>query len=1042
MRYIFPPKAYNALGTATSLNIESWAEFNENVYAFHYDGKSKIIEKKSPGIGSLRMVYNRLNEPVLSQDDDELAKNNTWNYVQTDGQGRSVRSGQMQLPATYTREALQTLFDSFTDAKQFEERDTIQTTSFRKYTNRSFPLALRTYINDATWKKIHYFDDYNFRYNDSYSGSISAYGFQTNPYNSTAYSVTNAKGLITGGLHKIDNFGDFAFPSSVFYDDKNRPLQSIVYQDLYARNQSDTKYNFVGESLINQMIYRKNGDLDRIRTTENILDHSGRTKEIYYTLKEGTVDKVPRLKMCSLFFDNIGRLKTKMVQPNANAISSLQSGTWTTANIWTNNTIPSLTTPAVINFGHTVTIPANTTVQAGTLYDAGKLTFLTNAKLQMGSLAPVKGAALQVIEYSYNVLGQLRGVNLDASGNPQVSQDKLFSYKIDYHEDGRLFNGSISKFSWKSQNSPQNRNYTYTYDRSNKLTNAQFSGVGAENYSVSTDYDVNGNIQHLQRYSKTGTNTYGLVDNLTYSYTGTGNKLQKVDDAVTGNAIANDFRDVVGNDYTFSADGKITKDNNKSIFNIKYNFLDLVSKVTFNDSTKVEFFYTSTGERRQRKVTKNGVTSYTLYDGEMIYQFTGNVTSLNDFKVSEIQNGEGRFVNGKLEYAYTDHIGNLRLSYKDSSGVAFITQSQSYDPWSNINAGSEYQLAGIQGDRYFVSGQETDNITGNILLDWRHYDSVTGRMNSYDPEDPYENISGFSYSLNNPVSTIDPDGRNPVILVAFIIGGGLNVATNWSKLGGGWKGAGQAIGYFVSGGVGGVVSLTNPLGGGAITSAANATIDIVTGNVPDFKSPEDALLYVGKEAAYGAATSFAGAQAGKIIGPALSKLGNSIGGWFKNSFQAYARESLQTVLIDGKPITTTIDVGIKATKTYVAKALGGSLGKTLANAESNVLNPNQIHFMQSSIKNSTGEFTVLGNARDLSQGMLDPKKLTMNVWKDAEGKIWTLDHRRLAAFKFSGLDKAPVNWADPTGQMWKMTTKTGGSSIWLKLGNGTGITIK
>jgi hypothetical protein len=83
----------------------------------------------------------------------------------------------------------------------------------------------------------------------------------------------------------------------------------------------------------------------------------------------------------------------------------------------------------------------------------------------------------------------------------------------------------------------------------------------------------------------------------------------------------------------------------------------------------------------------------------------------------------------------------------------------------------------------------------------------------------------------------------------------------------------------------------------------------------------------GKEAALGTATSFVGAQAGKIVGPALARLGNSIGGWFKNSFQAYARESIQTILIDGKPITTTIDVGIKATKTYVSKGLGSSVGR-------------------------------------------------------------------------------------------------------------------
>jgi hypothetical protein len=42
-----------------------------------------------------------------------------------------------------------------------------------------------------------------------------------------------------------------------------------------------------------------------------------------------------------------------------------------------------------------------------------------------------------------------------ANGNLQTSSDKLFSYKIDYHEDGRYFDGSISKQTWKAQNSPK-----------------------------------------------------------------------------------------------------------------------------------------------------------------------------------------------------------------------------------------------------------------------------------------------------------------------------------------------------------------------------------------------------------------------------------------------------------------------------------------------------------------------------------------------------------------------------------------------------------
>jgi RHS repeat-associated protein len=406
----------------------------------------------------------------------------------------------------------------------------------------------------------------------------------------------------------------------------------------------------------------------------------------------------------------------------------------------------------------------------------------------------------------FNVRGQLRGVNLDANENPQVSQDKLFSYKIDYHEDGRYFDGSISKQTWLAKTPPSVagglRSYLYTYDIANRLTNAQYSGVGNENYSVSQSYDVNGNIQNLQRNSKTGANTWGLVDNLTYGYLNTGNKLQKVDDAVTGNAIASDFRDVSGNDYAYSVDGKLTKDGNKNITNIRYNYLDLVSTIKFANGDSVSYSYSSTGSRIQRKVTKAGQPdSYTIYDGSMVYTYAGASPTLASFGISEIQNSEGRYVNGKLEYGYTDHVGNLRLSYKDSLGVAFVTQSQSYDPWSNVNFGSEYYLSVNQGDRYLVSGKETDNLTGNILLDWRDYDSVTGRMNSFDPANQSMSMSGYAYCGNNPVMRIDPDGRFAFVpfLVGALVSG--HIGGVISGIGGGSYGKGFVTG-FLSGAAG------------------------------------------------------------------------------------------------------------------------------------------------------------------------------------------------------------------------------------------------
>ena len=292
-----------------------------------------------------------------------------------------------------------------------------------------------------------------------------------------------------------------------------------------------------------------------------------------------------------------------------------------------------------------------------------------------------------------------------------------------------------------------------------------------------------------------------------------GNKLQKVEDAVSGNAYANDFRDVTGNDYTYSTDGKLTKDGNKSISKIDYNFLDLISKVKFSSGDSIVYYYTSTGTRRQKVVTKSGVKIYTLYDGEMVYTFTGVNTSINDFKVAEIQNAEGRFVNGKLEYGYTDHVGNLRLSYKDSLGVAFITQSQSYDTWSNVLAGTEYSLNSSIKDPYLVCGKEFQNETGFTSLDWRGYDSVLGRMHTYDPEDQSQMLSGYAYCGNNPVMQVDPDGRFWHIIIGAAIGGLVNGYIHRNQEGGFLKG-------FAIGAVAGAVGAAT--GGAAFAAAGGA----------------------------------------------------------------------------------------------------------------------------------------------------------------------------------------------------------------------------
>ena len=318
-----------------------------------------------------------------------------------------------------------------------------------------------------------------------------------------------------------------------------------------------------------------------------VLDHVGRMKDFYYTLVQGATKRIDSLKMVSILYDNIGRIRTKFIQPADNLKASKSSGNWTTSTVWQNNTIPTTNSYVVISKGDTVTIPASTTVTATTLYDTGMLRFLGNAQLQMSTLGSNSKPALQTIDYGYNVSGKMQGVNLDANGNPQTNADKLFSYRLDFHEDGRYFDGSISKQTWKSSIDNQTRSYTFYYDRVNRLSNANFASTFAgENFSIPrVSYDVNGNITFLSRMAKVPFNGNFLttkINSLDYQYFNGGNKLKSVRDNATRASLGG-FKNGTnsGDDYDYYPDGKLKKDLNRNITLIEYNYLDLVSKVKF-----------------------------------------------------------------------------------------------------------------------------------------------------------------------------------------------------------------------------------------------------------------------------------------------------------------------------------------------------------------------------------------------------------------------------------------------------------------------------
>ena len=109
---------------------------------------------------------------------------------------------------------------------------------------------------------------------------------------------------------------------------------------------------------------------------------------------------------------------------------------------------------------------------------------------------------------------------------------------------------------------------------------------------------------------------------------------------------------------------------------------------------------------------------------------------------------------------------------------------------------------------------------------------------------------------------------------------------------------------------------------------------------------------------------------------------------------------------------------------------------------------NEIRYLQAQARNlsADGKYSVIGNAKDMKNGLLKPTDLPpIRVFRDTKGRIWSLDHRRLAAIKLSGAyDKIEVEFVGPEvlkGQEFKFGTLNEGRSLFVSLDDGTAIVL-
>ncbi|MCL8538952.1 RHS repeat-associated core domain-containing protein, partial [Chryseobacterium gallinarum] len=287
-----------------------------------------------------------------------------------------------------------------------------------------------------------------------------------------------------------------------------------------------------------------------------------------------------------------------------------------------------------------------------------ELSQLTNKKV---------GNNLQSIDYDYNIRGWMTRIN-----DPANLNGKLFGYEIKYTNpvytnlaSGR-FNGNIAEVDWKTSNDGILRRYSYSYDSVNRLKYGHYSEPDntvplQDHYGESLEYDLNGNITRLYRNAKNTANGAVMqIDNLTYAYQG--NRLQSVTDGTQ-----NDLGYPTGGEtITYDDNGNMVQHLDRMIEKIKYNYLNLPENMSFLPfpgtqlKTSLQYIYNANGIKlRKQYTTQIGlITDY--LDGFQYTQAKFNPAVLNFVPTSE---GYYNFENNKYIYSYTDHLGNIRLSY-------------------------------------------------------------------------------------------------------------------------------------------------------------------------------------------------------------------------------------------------------------------------------------------------------------------------------------------------------------------------------------------
>lgn len=510
-------------------------------YQYQYDERNRLSRKKLPGKGWEYMVYNKLDQPVLSQDAIQRASNQ-WTVTKYDALGRVIMTGLWTDGSALSQSQLQT---NIYNASQWDTRNTSDTNT--GYSVTSYP-ALSSYLS------MNYYDDYSF---SNITGLPAA--FNTMPSGAS----TQTKGLLTASKTTILGSTNMLWDVS-YYDGFGRNVQTYKQHYLGGGTPNVNNYDVVttGYNFTNAVTSATRQHYNTTNTTGPVLtianlyyyDHMGRKVQTKEQINGGT----PVL-LSQTDYNEIGQLKTKHLHSANGGSSFLQNISYAyNERGWLSQVNDPTVAPATDKL-FSMALNYNTPVPAHN----GSPQYNGNISEQLYN----KGTAGQkYVTYNYDQLNRL------IAGN---SVEAFSENTITYDANGNI--QGMTRFG------PNAGTLTYNYGGTNQL--ASVSGGVTRSYS----YDANGNATSD---GQGNTITYNLLNlpqtiagkSLTYVYDASGQKLRKISGTTVTEYIDGIQYTGTGIDFVQTEEGRVL--NPTSSPNYEYTLTDHLgnNRVTFDQT--------------------------------------------------------------------------------------------------------------------------------------------------------------------------------------------------------------------------------------------------------------------------------------------------------------------------------------------------------------------------------------------------------------------------------------------------------------------------